>query len=213
MQVADSSVQHAPFELTLCDEVFSMVELRARGWTTGLVMRFLGKEHAFENHVTPPRRPRRLWRASDVYEAEIDPRFAQARCGAARYAVRAAHARAASVSAVMQIAQAAVVRVPPLPEHFVLEVQRIVERSPSLPLRDDAGRILGWQSLAVEWLLSKMATDAYVLDDYFGKPGVIAARQRLRARQLQAIAEAMPPLAAECLHLRAAMTHARAALD
>jgi hypothetical protein len=175
--------------------MFSMSTLRKRGWTTGLVRRFLGEAHAIDTKVEPPKRPRRLWGALAVYAAEVDPLFATAKEATKQRVAAATHARGSAFNAVIAVADAATISVPALPADFALEVRAIVTSHGVASFSDDAGRTLGWECLAVNWLLDRMAADLYVLDAYFGKPGVQEGRRRLRARQLREITKRFPELA------------------
>lgn len=188
-----------PFELTAPTSYLTMRQLRERGWTPSIVSNLLGRPDGIDYNVTRPKRPRRLWRCDRIFAAEQTDLFAERR--------RVARERSATMTLLLlrasqgalDAARSATIDLSAVPLDYALEVRRIAERNGLTSFVDETtGLVVGWDCLAVEYLLQATEPVETVVDDYFGRPGVRRARSIIRERLLDAISERFPELSNEC---------------
>lgn len=168
---------------------FSARELRARGWTRGLIRTFLGPPDATAERASPLR-PQFLYQANRVLLSECEPAFVQALNRAERAATRARARNAASTARAVAIARAQAVDLSCIqPQARYVETVQAACRNHQASFIDDSGLPFGWERVAVEFYLQHAQPLFATLDDFFGVPGVREARTVLRNRILDRIAE------------------------
>lgn len=164
------------------EEMFSASELRNRGWTKGLKKKWL-PTHDRDEANTPPKRSRRIWLARRVFEVEIDPRFALDAQSRKSMVHRAQVARNASLERALMMADAISLDSFQVPLNFSGVAEAAL--GPACEgLRDTEGHLIGWDFLAVQYLIDHAAPLFHELDELFGMPGAVAARTRLGDRLL-----------------------------
>ena len=176
-----------------------MTELRARGWTPSMVSALLGRHDSIDLNVQRPKRPRRLWRFDRICDAEKTGDFAERKGRAAERSARIKTMLQHASVDVIEAARGVPIDMTGVPMVYVGAVKRTAEINGVMEFRDEiTGLTLGWECLAVEYLLAASTHIESVLDDYFGRPGVTHARAIVRERLLDAIGERFPELLNEC---------------
>ena len=179
----------------------SLDGVRGRGWTDAMVRDLLGTPDV---QGRDPRRwslaPVRLYLLARVETVERTPEFAETaalcRARASASGVHAERRRAAVLSAI----RAEPIEVPRLPRPEL--ERRAVRHRRLLGARSPGGGATGpgalvrWQVNYLRHALSRYET---LLDGLYGVTGRAEAEGLLRTRLYEAIAEAYPALAAECL--------------
>lgn len=178
---------------------FSMTELRGRGWTPSMVNALLGSHDSIDLNVQRPKRPRRLWCFGRICEAENTDEFKKRQLRAVERSARIKTMLQHASVDVIEAARFVPIDMSGVPVNYLDAVKRTAEINGVQEFCDDVtGLRLGWECLAVEFLLDASTHIESVLDDYFGRPGVTHARAIIRERLLDAIADRFPELGNEC---------------
>lgn len=193
--------------------------LKERGWTEGLMKRFLGEpDELRDNPRYRSAAPLRLYAAQRVEAAEATPEFAAARKGSARRSVSAEKAAETRRTRLLAEVDALQVTVPALPRSKLLNAaiqayndynsEYAFDRNdfyyvPATAASDDAFLT----RIQVNYLRHTLSRYDRHLEDVAGKTGVAEAVCRIREKVYAAIAEAYPEFADECHRQLAARTH------
>jgi hypothetical protein len=172
--------------------MLNISDLKERGWTQGLIKRFLGEPDATRPNRYRNRRrsPVKLYQVNRVTELEASPEFAAAKSKAmarSKAATEAAHRRAASLLAEVDAIEIAVTRIS-LPT-----LRRAAMRGKFKP--NGSGRVRRWMVNHARHNLTEY--DA-IIEGLFAKVGKRQAYKLVKVRTLQAIATVYPELADEC---------------
>ena len=164
-----------------------------------MVDALLGQHDSIDLNVQRPKQPRRLWCLGRICEAENTNEFTDRKSRAAERSARIKTMLQHASVDVIEAARGVLIDMSGVPMDYVSAVKLTAEINRVMAFRDEStGLTLGWECLAVEYLLDASSNIESVLDDYFGRPGVKYARAILRERLLDAIAERFPELANEC---------------
>lgn len=187
------------FKLERTPIFFSMTELRGRGWTPSMVNALLGQHDSIDLDVQRPKRPRRLWCFGRICEAENTDEFKKRQLRAVERSTRIKTMLQHASVDVIEAARVVPIDMSGVPVNYLDAVKRTAEINGVQEFCDDVtGLRLGWECLAVEFLLDASTHIESVLDDYFGRPGVTHARAIVRERLLDAIEDRFPELGNEC---------------
>lgn len=188
-----------PFTLAPCPLYVSMSELRARGWSHSMVKALLGTHDSLDASVPHPKRARRLWSLERTRNAECSDEYLRRKEMAERRSTQQKTILQRTSIAVIEAARSVAINVMDVPLDYTIAVKRTAEANAVMEFIDvNTGMTLGWECLAVEYLLQASAPVEDMLDDYFGRPGVKHARSIIKERLLDAIADRFPELANEC---------------
>jgi hypothetical protein len=174
-------------------EMLNISDLRERGWTQGLIKRFLGEPDATRPNRYRNRRrsPVKLYHVNRVTELEALPEFAEAKSKAmarSKAATKAAQRRAALLLAEVDAIEIAVARIS-LPT-----LRRAAMRGKFKP-NGSGRRVRRWMVNHARHNLTEY--DA-IIEGLFAKVGKRQAYKLVKVRTLQAIATVYPELADEC---------------
>ncbi|TXS16086.1 hypothetical protein EAO71_34325 [Streptomyces sp. ms191] len=185
--------------MTDCTAYVTLDGLRERGWTDAMVRDLLGEADV---QGRDPRRwslaPVRLYRVSRVEAVERTPEFTRCAADSGRRSSAATAGAESRRLAVLAAIRAQPIEVPRLP---AAELERRAVRHRRLlgarsPGGAAGGALVRWQVNYLRHALSRYET---LLDGLYGVTGRAEAERVLRTRLYEAIAEAYPALAAECL--------------
>jgi hypothetical protein len=187
-------------------EMFTISELKERGWTQGLIKRFLGEPDATRPNRYRRRRrksPVRLYGANRVTELEASPEFAEAKGMAmvrSKAATKAAQRKAASLLAEVDAIEISVARfsLPTLRRAAIeaWEARRFKHGKLEANGRRAAkGTIRRWM---VNHARHHFTGYDALIEGLFAKVGKRQAYKLLKVRTLEAIAKVYPELADEC---------------
>ncbi|MFI8288779.1 hypothetical protein ACIGBL_06505 [Streptomyces sp. NPDC085614] len=185
--------------MTDCTAYVTLDGLRERGWTDAMVRDLLGEADV---QGRDPRRwslaPVRLYRVSRVEAVEQTPEFTRCAADSGRRSSAATAGAESRRLAVLAAIRAQPIEVPRLP---AAELERRAVRHRRLlgarsPGGAAGGALVRWQVNYLRHALSRYET---LLDGLYGVTGRAEAERVLRTRLYEAIAEAYPALAAECL--------------
>jgi hypothetical protein len=179
--------------------MFNISKLKDRGWTQGLIKRFLGEPDATRPNRYRNRRrsPVKLYKVSRVEEAEASPEFAEAKSKAmvrSEAATKAAQRRAASLLAEADAIAISVMRIS-LPTLRQAAVQFERDKWKGNGHRANKGKVR--RSMVNHARHNLTGYDA-IIDGLFAKVGKRQAYKLLKVRTLEAIATVYPELAGEC---------------
>jgi hypothetical protein len=185
-------VTESDFKLSGESDLISMTQLKRRGWSSGMVIKLLGQPVATVTS-RPGHRDRRLWSATEAYEWEVDPRFETLKKQKSERAIAATHALAAARNAALRVAREHDLAGIMVSEGYAKKVASIVnDIDRQSPLMDDNGDVIGWETFLVYHFLSSCKHEFHCLDDFAGKPGVMAAREALARRILDTLFDSYP---------------------
>lgn len=174
------------------ESYLSISQLRKRGWTRGLIERFLGApDEARPNPHVRRGRPMQLFSAGRVEVIECDPWFCVESVESRRRAALVDVAVRSKSEALLRLVAVAHITLPSWSaEQLVSEALESFGR----PADEETGLR---QQLSV--LMREAGACEWLLDDYFWHPGIRQARIALRRRMLCAAIEQFPHLGAVAL--------------
>jgi hypothetical protein len=186
--------------------MFNISELKKRGWTQGLIKRFLGEPDATRPNRYRSRRrksPVKLYRANRVRELEASPEFAEAKGKAmvrSKAATKAAQRKAASLLAEVDAIEISVGRFSlPTLRRAAIEAWKARQfKHGKLKANGRAaakGKIRRWM---VNHARHHFTEYDALIKGLFAKVGKRQAYKLLKVRTLEAIAKVYPELANEC---------------
>jgi hypothetical protein len=185
-------------------DMFKAADLKARGWTDGLIKRFLGEPDATRRNPFYRRgSPMKLYEVSRVEEVETLPEFAEA--------MRKAKIRSKATSQAMQRQADSLLAVVKAIEITVRRIDLQTLRRLAIKEweadklergRFDADGQEADEATVRRWMVNYIrhhltAYDA-IIDGLFGRVGKQPAYELLKSRTLQAIAKVYPELADAC---------------
>jgi hypothetical protein len=185
-------------------DTFTATDLKARGWTNGLINRFLGEPDATRRSPFYRRgSPIKLYEASRVQEVETSPQFAEAIRKAtvkSKAASQAAQRRADSLLAVVKAIEITVRRIDL--QTLRREAIKEWEANKLEGGRFDADGQEADEATVRRWMVNyarhRLTVYDAIIEGLYAKVGKQQAYKLLKARTLQAIATAYPELANEC---------------
>jgi hypothetical protein len=204
-----SSIEHEQMDLFggTAETYVSMSDLRERGWTRGMVRTLLGLHDKLDRSVIAPKSPRRLWESMRVFDEEIKPSFSAQKNDRAKRSKAAANARHQSKAQALEAALHIAIDLSRVPDDYPEKTLAIAKKFGVQQFEiEEGGLVLGWECIATEHLMQSLASLHDALDEFVGKPGVVAARQSLEYRILTAIGERFPELEVECDRRRSEVT-------
>jgi hypothetical protein len=184
--------------------MFNISDLIERGWTRGLIKRFLGEPDATRRNRYRNRRrsPVKLYRVNRVTEVEASPEFAEAQSKAmvrSEAATKAAQRRAASLLAEVDAIEISVARLSlPALRRAALDAWEAKQFKRGKKANGQGvgeGTVRRWM---VNHARHKFTGYDAIIAGLFAKVGKRQAYKLLKVRTLQAIATAYPELADEC---------------
>jgi hypothetical protein len=190
--------------------MLNLSDLKERGWTQGLVKRFLGEPDATRRHRYRNRRrsPIKLYQVSRVQHAEASPEFAEAKSKAmvrSQAAIKAAQRKAASLLAEIDAIDISVARTSlPALRRAAIDAWKARQCKRAKLKAHGGGKVRRWM---VNHARHNLTGYDEIIESLFAKVGKRQAYTLLKVRTLEAIATAYPELASEC---RAQAKRARA---
>lgn len=195
------------------DDLMNAPQLRTRGWTDAMIRDLLGEPDKLARNPRYRSAPMmRLWSASRVEEAEASPEFAARRTAASRRsATGTASAAAKRAELQAEIARRPNPRIPALTD-AELASRAVEHRNDYMAWHASGARREDFTSASVasadpaaldRWKVNYLR---HALSDYeadlvgvTGKIGAREAKDLIRERVYEAIAEAYPDLTQECV--------------
>ena len=170
---------------TLSDAFYTVTQLRERGWTMGLIDRFLG--HA-DSHTQNPRfrrgRPMKFFASKRVHSVESDDAFeeqTQASLLRKRVGQKSIEEKTQALVALAKTAD------PHLPGWSLQELAKQANQLIGVVLDDEEHR-----RAQLSVLMQFCGSAEWMLDHYFWHPGIRPARIVIRHKALQKIMLAYP---------------------
>lgn len=190
--------------VTRKDAMLGTMQLRERGWTKSLITRFLGepdKVVSNSHHRSGPKI--KLWSLERVEQAEKLATFQAQREKAAKRSAAAAAAASSRRTQLLESITKMVVKVEPLESSTRLE--RAIEHYNDAQLFTDYSRRADkdsdpefLQRIQVNFIRHRLTSYDEELDKVAGQLGAPDARNAIRDKIYDAIAEAYPELEEEC---------------
>jgi hypothetical protein len=184
-------------------DMLNTADLKERGWTDGLIKRFLGDPDATKRNRYRRRYPTRLYQIGRVEQVEASPEFAAAKSKATARsiaAINSAQRRADSLLAEVEAIEISVARIP------VQSLRRVAidkwEAKQFKRGKVKANRREAGEATVRRWMVNHarhhLTEYDALIKGLFAKVGKLRAYEWLKIRTLQAIAAVYPELADEC---------------
>lgn len=189
-------------DATPLEETLDITQLRDRGWTRQMVIRFLGVADA-RRPATPGAggRPAELYRVSRVRNAERMVAFSEARRTAVERSALARRSQQDRRESVLRFATSIELVLPDQSLETVIRRARAVDATAVVEgVLDDGLR-------AVHLLLASLQDSTNRLDVFQGQPGIRDARSLLLHRKLVLISSRYPALSDWCDRVRSKQVH------